>query len=118
MDYYPYEILEDSPMTHPAIAEAARNLICGEGLYDYDATDLERATSIITAAVERVCGERDADLRDAAKLIERLCYRLRRMPTSDKNQAMAAIQLLEQSTQWLGVKGLQGSPLREVEDDR
>jgi hypothetical protein len=58
MDYYPYEILEDSPMTHPAIAEAARNLICGEGLYDYDATDLERATSIITAAVERVCGER------------------------------------------------------------
>jgi hypothetical protein len=57
MDYYPYEILEDSPMTHPAIAEAARNLICGEGLYDYDATDLERATSIITAAVERVLAD-------------------------------------------------------------
>jgi hypothetical protein len=55
MDYYPYEILEAKPMTHPAIAEAREELLkwislpCGVREYHVDA--------IIAAAVERVCGE-------------------------------------------------------------
>jgi hypothetical protein len=98
---------------HPAVVEACKWLNTldwrGEAISRTERND--EIDRIIAAAVAKVNGERDDDLRNAAKLIERLCYRLNSTPC-DAIKRRAADQIVSQATGWLDRKGLGCTPIR------